>query len=127
MGGLVAKRMEKRGVVGAVIDGRVRDLAEMPATWEVWAAGTSTVGAGAETRVVAVDVPVDVAGGVTVAPGDVVVADATAKGVVVVPREKLELVLEMLPESTEMDRLVALDLEAGQELAVAFRKRRGKL
>jgi regulator of RNase E activity RraA len=126
MGGLVAKRMEKRGVVGAVIDGRVRDLAEMPATWEVWAAGTSTVGAGAETRVVAVDVPVDVAG-VTVAPGDIVVADATAKGVVVVPREKLEEVLEMLPESTEMDRLVALDLEAGQELAAAFRKRRGKL
>jgi regulator of RNase E activity RraA len=126
MGGLVAKRMEKRGVVGAVIDGRVRDLAEMPATWEVWAAGTSTVGAGAETRVVAVDVPVDVAG-VTVAPGDIVVADATAKGVVVVPREKLEEVLEMLPESTEMDRLVALDLEAGEELAAAFRKRREKL
>jgi regulator of RNase E activity RraA len=126
MGGLVAKRMAKRGVVGAVIDGRVRDVAEMPATWEVWAAGTSTVGAGAETRVVAVDVPVDVAG-VTVAPGDIVVADATAKGVVVVPREKLEEVLEMLPESTEMDRLVALDLEAGQELAAAFRKRRGKL
>jgi regulator of RNase E activity RraA len=126
MGGLVAKRMDKRGVVGAVIGGRVRDVAEMPPQWEVWAAGVSTVGAGAETRVVAVDVPVQVAG-VTVSPGDIVIADATAKGVVVVPREKLEELLSLLPKSVEMDRLVALDLEAGEELATAFRKRRGKL
>ncbi|KAA8894002.1 ribonuclease E inhibitor RraA/Dimethylmenaquinone methyltransferase [Sphaerosporella brunnea] len=126
MGGLVAQRMAKRGVVGAVVGGRVRDVTEMPARWEVWAAGVSTVGAGAETRAVAVDVPVEVAG-VTVCAGDIVFADAKARGVVVIPRSKLEEVLRLLPLAVEMDRLVALDLEAGEGLAAAFKKRRGKL
>lgn len=79
MGGLVAARLEKRGVVGAVVGGRVRDLKEMPAAWEVWALGVSTVGAGAETRVVGIDVKVEVCG-VVVEAGDVVFCDAGMGG-----------------------------------------------
>lgn len=130
LGGLVATRLAKRGVCGAVVGGRVRDLSEMRALpgWEVWAQGVSAVGAGAETKVVGVDVPVEVCG-VVVKPGDVVFADrAGGSGggvVVVIPAEKIaQVVDEMLPAAVEVDRHVAEDLEAGVELGEALKRRR---
>ncbi|KAF8243034.1 RraA-like protein [Wilcoxina mikolae CBS 423.85] len=125
IGGLVAKRMQKRGVCGVVVAGRVRDLKEMRMReWEVWAEGVSTVGAGAETRVVAVDCEVEVSG-VRVRMGDVVFADREGGGVVVIPAERVEEVVGMLEMGKEVDALVEGDLEAGMELGEAFRIRRG--
>ena len=115
--------MQKRGVRGVVVGGRVRDLGEMEG-WEVWAAGTSTVGAGAETKAVAVDCEVDVAG-VKVKGGDVVFADREGRGVVVIPAGKVAEVVGMLDKAKEVDGLVGEDLEGGMELGEAFRKRRG--
>ncbi|CCX12551.1 ribonuclease E inhibitor RraA/Dimethylmenaquinone methyltransferase [Pyronema domesticum] len=122
LGGLVATRLAKRGVKGVIIGGRVRDLWEMPEDLEIWAQGTSAVGAGAETRVVDVDVEVEVRG-VKINKGDVVVAD---KGeVVVIPGDKVQEVLDLMPGLMGMDELVAGDLKEGKELGAAFKERRG--
>jgi len=62
MGDILATRLKVRGVRGAVVDGRVRDLTalkELGAEGEfvVWSRGTSTVGTGMEAKAWAVDVP----------------------------------------------------------------------
>jgi 4-hydroxy-4-methyl-2-oxoglutarate aldolase len=81
---------QRRGVVAFVVDGVIRDLAEVrDARFPVFARGVIPIPAG--KRVPGpLGVPV-VCGGVTVAPGDVVVADE--EGIVVVPVDRLEEVL----------------------------------
>lgn len=47
----MALRMKVRGVLGVVVDGRVRDRAELKASGlGIWARGGSTVGSGAEAK-----------------------------------------------------------------------------
>ncbi|GKZ40148.1 hypothetical protein AbraIFM66950_002644, partial [Aspergillus brasiliensis] len=51
VGGIMALRMKVRGVLGVVVDGRVRDRAELKASGlGIWAKGGSTVGSGAEAK-----------------------------------------------------------------------------
>jgi len=103
----------------------VRDLAEMELgeEWQVWAQGASTVGAGAETRCVGIDVDIEVAD-VMVKVGDVIVMDQGAGGVVAIPQDKVAEVLELMPKAVEADRLVGQDVEAGMELGASMKSRR---
>ncbi|GAA3357443.1 DUF1932 domain-containing protein [Saccharopolyspora gregorii] len=82
MGELIAERAQARGVVGMVIDGAARDVAELERIgFGVWARGSTPAGPyrqGPGT----IDVPVAV-GGVVARPGDLVAADDD--GVIVVP------------------------------------------
>jgi 4-hydroxy-4-methyl-2-oxoglutarate aldolase len=81
-GGNVCAVAQRRGVAAFVIDGVIRDVAEARAIgFPVFARGVSPV-AGSKAAVAPLGVPVR-CGGVTVAAGDVVVADE--EGVVVVP------------------------------------------
>jgi regulator of RNase E activity RraA len=81
-GGLLARKARSKGIRGVVIDGCVRDIAEIRElavpTWArgVVAAGPLKHGPGVVGRPVA-------CGGVVCAPGDIVVADAS--GVAIVP------------------------------------------
>jgi 4-hydroxy-4-methyl-2-oxoglutarate aldolase len=90
-GELLATSVMTRGCAGVVVDGGVRDVSDLRRlglpvwTRVVYAAGTVKDTAGK------VNAPV-VCGGVTVAPGDVVVADDD--GVVVVARERAPEVLD---------------------------------
>lgn len=104
----------------------MRDLSEMELgdEWQVWAQGTSTVGAGAETRCVGIDVDIEVAG-VMVKAEDIVVMDQTAGGVVVIPKDKVAEVLELMPKAVEADMLVGEDVQAGMELGASMKSRRG--
>jgi 4-hydroxy-4-methyl-2-oxoglutarate aldolase len=88
-GDLLAAGMAARGVVGAVVDGGVRDIddiARIP--FPVFARYRTPKASSGIWRVREVQVPVDIAGtrgaGVKVHPGDLVVADAN--GVVSIPR-----------------------------------------
>jgi regulator of RNase E activity RraA len=96
LGGLMGTTAKARGMVGVVIDGSVRDVAELRALpLPVYARGvvpSSSVGRYAS---VARDVPVTCAG-VTVRPGDIIVAGED--GVVVVPADKAEQVLKRAQE-----------------------------
>ncbi|GHH80341.1 hypothetical protein GCM10018793_35290 [Streptomyces sulfonofaciens] len=86
-GGNVCAVAQRRGVVGFVLDGLIRDVAEAREHgFPVFARGVIPV-PGAKSAVEPLNVPVR-CGGVRVHPGDIVVADE--EGVVAVPRARRE-------------------------------------
>ena len=78
IGGLMGTAAKARGMAGMVLDGAVRDLAELRALdLPVYARAVSPATAVSRYASVAKDVPVECAG-VTVSPGDIIVAGRTA-------------------------------------------------
>ncbi|MFG2794760.1 RraA family protein [Streptomyces sp. NPDC048419] len=89
-GGNVCAVAQRRGIAGFVLDGLIRDLAEVrEARFPVFARGVIPI-PGAKSVVRPLGEPVT-CGGVRVATGDVVVADE--EGVVVVPADRRDEVL----------------------------------
>lgn len=125
LGGLVGLRIKIRGAAAVIVDGRVRDLPELrEGGLGVWAKGTSTVGAGGGHKALGCGGIVKV-GRVEVRTGDVGVVDEG--GLVIIPKEMVGKVLEMLPGIVGADDKVREDVKAGVQLSEAFRKHRGKL
>jgi 4-hydroxy-4-methyl-2-oxoglutarate aldolase len=92
LGDIIAGALVRRGVVGVVVDGAVRDVEGIDEVGlPTFARGTHPA-TGSNEGPGALNVPVQV-GGVVVHPGDVVRGDAS--GVVVVPREHLDTVIAM--------------------------------
>jgi 4-hydroxy-4-methyl-2-oxoglutarate aldolase len=90
-----------RGVVGAVIDGAIRDLDEITSLgFPVFARATCPAGPHKGFRG-SHGVPIQ-CGGVVVNPGDIVVGDAD--GVTVVPAEKAATVLEVVEKVTATEK-----------------------
>jgi regulator of RNase E activity RraA len=83
------------------------------------------VGAGAETKAWATNVPINV-GPSVVAPNDIIMMDATERGAVCIPRGLLSTVLELLPKLLAADEKVVEDVKAGGTVAEAFKKHRRK-
>ncbi|MFL5345807.1 MAG: RraA family protein [Hyalangium sp.] len=89
-GGNVCAYAQQRGIAGFVVDGCIRDLAETrKLQFPVFARGIIPI-PGVRKTAGLINVPV-VCGGVTVAPGDIVIADE--EGIVVVPVAQAEKVL----------------------------------
>ncbi|KAN0132116.1 Ribonuclease E inhibitor RraA/Dimethylmenaquinone methyltransferase [Lactarius tabidus] len=133
-GGLMTAGARERGVIGAIVSGRVRDTAEHRAEgFPLFARGTSTVGQAPFTRAAEVQVPVTVNvdaqqhGGlpaVTVNPGDILLADVD--GVVCVPKQLEQEVLRLAAQGREVDARCLKDIQAGVGVAESFRRHRGK-
>ncbi|KAK0337139.1 hypothetical protein LTR94_005805 [Friedmanniomyces endolithicus] len=101
LGDIVATRLKLRGVLGAVIDGRARDIVSCGALcadggFGVYSRGLSAVGTSMEAKPWAVDVPLMI-GGVRVEPGDVLCADEGEGVVCLIPRGRLGEVVALLP------------------------------
>lgn len=96
-GGLMTAGAVANDHAGAILDGGVRDLAEIRRDYgfPVYAREVSPGTTLGRFKTVAAQVPVEV-GGVVVHPGDLIVADID--GVVVVPKEKAREVLAMAQE-----------------------------
>jgi len=93
MGGLMGTAMSARNFSGAVIDGGVRDVAYLEKIgFPVFATGIVPSTSVHHYRFAGANIPIQ-CDGVTVRPGDIVVADAD--GVAVVPREAAEKVLAL--------------------------------
>ncbi|WP_331745803.1 RraA family protein [Streptomyces virginiae] len=102
-GGVTAAHMQTRGIAGVLVDGMVRDLAELRRlAFPTVARGTTPLNydypAGREEG--AVNVPVDI-DGVRITPGDVVVADED--GTVIVPREQVAAVIATAEASMSVE------------------------
>ncbi|PWY87312.1 RraA-like protein [Aspergillus sclerotioniger CBS 115572] len=120
VGGIMAQRMKYRGVSGVVVSGRVRDMAELRASGlSIWARGVSTVGSAAET------VPGGF-GGVVDVGGDIIFCDPE-EGVVAIPSELLDRVLEVMPKLVAMDERVKGAVAGGVSVFEAFREFRTKI
>ena len=107
IGGLMGTAAKARGMAGIVVDGGVRDVAEIR-DMGLLVFGRSVTPATAVGRYasVAKNIPVECAG-VTVRPGDIIVAGED--GVVRVPQEKAEAVLKKAQEiDAKEDKMIPL-------------------
>lgn len=115
LGEVVAAQAQIRGAAGAIVDGCVTDTEEIGRTgFPVWAKATSML----TTKLHAIDAggvnfPVT-CGGVTVNPGDVVLADAN--GVLFVPREILEPLIDVTLEDDAAEPALVQKLRDGARL-----------
>jgi regulator of RNase E activity RraA len=125
-GGIMALRMKVRQVLGIVVAGRARDITELRGTGlPIWARGTSTIGVGGGNVPWATQVPLDI-DGTQVNPGDIAISDPV-NGVVVIPRNKVHQVLELLPKLTSADDKAKEDVANGVSVFEAFKRHRSNL
>jgi 4-hydroxy-4-methyl-2-oxoglutarate aldolase len=105
-GGLMGGLAKNRGIRGMIVDGAGRDVDELSDIgWPIWTRavtprGTHTMFSGRKEEL-SINVPIT-CGGVTVGPGDFVVADVI--GVTVVPLARAEEVLELAREQAEREQ-----------------------
>ncbi|EFQ94626.1 hypothetical protein PTT_07629 [Pyrenophora teres f. teres 0-1] len=124
VGGIMAARMQHLGAEGIVVDGRVRDITALNHTkLPIWSKATSIIGAGAETKFHARNVPVTI-GETVVEAGDIIMIDPFENGIVAVPHGKVDELLELLPKLVEADEKVTADVGRGVSVEEAFRRHR---
>jgi 4-hydroxy-4-methyl-2-oxoglutarate aldolase len=102
MGNLMGTAATTRGMAGMVLDGAIRDIWDIKRMGlTVYARSATPATAVGHYATVAKNVPVECAG-VTVRPGDIIVADED--GVVVVPQERADEVLKKAKEIDDRER-----------------------
>jgi regulator of RNase E activity RraA len=109
MGGVSASVGKRQGEAGAVVDGAVRDIDHSRKIgYPVWCSSVSPVTGKWRIQTVAINRPVSICG-VSVSPGDLVIADEV--GVCFVPFERAAEVLAVAQRLTkrEDDRLAKLE------------------
>ncbi|HJQ58591.1 MAG TPA: RraA family protein [Vineibacter sp.] len=119
IGDLVCGMMRNKGVTGFVTDGLVRDRAGILASGlPVFCAGISP-NSPARSGPGTTNLPI-VCGGVAVAPGDVIVADAD--GVVVVPQAMLDQVIARLAAIRSAEAAAEAAVKAGATMTPAVER-----
>jgi len=115
LGGMSATIGHRQGEIGAVIDGGARDVDHSRAIGlPVWSRSVSPLTGKWRVETVAVNKPVTICG-VSVAPGDVVLADET--GVCFVPRARAAEVLARAQRNAAAEKLREDRIAAGVPIA----------
>ena len=118
----------QRGCAGAIIDGAVRDVDELVAMGlPTRARSVSAIRFGGRFAVTEVDCTIEIrglAGAVSVAPGDLVLADND--GVIVVPAALAEQIMAQSERAKEIEALIQQDMARGMPRQEAAR-RHGKV
>src|SRR5438477_5067010 len=113
-GDILCARMAKRGVVGLVSDGVVRDVGGVLASGlPVWCAGVAAPPSVAGLTFVGWQEPIG-CGGCAVFPGDFIVADTD--GTVVIPAAMAEEVAKLGPEQERLEAWIVAEVEKGEKL-----------
>jgi regulator of RNase E activity RraA len=110
-GGLLSAAAARHGVAGVIVDGACRDVDQAAgAGFPVFARAASPVSARGRSVEEATDTPVEI-GDVSVEAGDLVVADAS--GVVFIPRDPANEVLEAAERIVSKERSMLREISAG--------------
>lgn len=108
------------GVAGTVIDGVCRDIpAIREMRYPIFTKGTNMVTGKQRVYLDATNIPVSI-GGITVKPGDLILADDT--GALAVPLDRVEEVLEAAEEIDEKEKKIIGYLKKGMSLKEAREK-----
>lgn len=119
-GGLLATAARARGAVGCIVDGAVRDARELEMLgFPTFATGFSPADSRGREDVVEHGGAV-ICGGVVVRPGELVVADHD--GIVVVPQELEEAVIEFSVAKLQGEDSMRRELASGLPASTAFAK-----
>lgn len=117
-GEILTVTAKQRGAVGAVLNGYHRDTPQVLAQeWPVFSRGAYAQDSGPRSAVVDYRVDVEI-GGVWIQPGDLVVGDRD--GVVVVPRDVEDEVLERALDKAATENEVLRAIEGGMTSTEAF-------
>lgn len=116
-GGLMTEAARRKGIAGLVLDGAVRDTADIVAAgFPCFARGATPAGPHKGFGG-AIDAPI-ACGGVAVRPGDLVVADAD--GVTVVPLARVDATLEAWRALSAKEAAAIAAMDAGETLASMY-------
>ncbi|KAJ9098543.1 hypothetical protein QFC19_006311 [Naganishia cerealis] len=126
-GGLMSAAAKSKGLIGVVLNGRCRDIAEHRSLgFPVFAKAQSTLGQNSFTKVSAIDQPIHIPNGagleITVNPEDIIVADED--GVVVIPLKLLEQAVAIMAVAAEQNARCMEDLINGHGVGETFKKHR---
>lgn len=120
LGGMSATIGHRQGEIGAIVDGGARDVDHSRAIGlPVWSKSVSPITGKWRVETVAVNKPVTICG-VTVKPGDVVLADET--GVCFVPRERAAEVLARAQRNAAAEKLREEKIASGVPIAALIGK-----
>ena len=113
-GGILANGAQMKGIKAVVIDGACRDLDDcVEIDFPVYARGTVVATARGRIMEEATNVMIQF-GGVQVRPGDIVMGDRS--GVVIIPQEHVEQVLEKAEQLFEKEENMIRDIRSGQSM-----------
>lgn len=119
-GGLMSTRVLARGGVGAIVNGGVRDLHQIhDLGFPVFAGYASPTDIRGRAEVTGFGAPV-LCRGITIAPGELVIADAS--GIVIVPAGAELAVLELAEERLGREQATELELNAGHAAVDVYRR-----
>lgn len=117
-GELLSYACAYKGVVAAITDGPVRDTSRMRAMeFKVFGVGTNPIDINGRYEVVAHNVACEI-DGVTINPGDLIVADLD--GVVVVPKSQIAEVVRRVEEKNSGENLFRDAVKKGMSPTEAF-------
>lgn len=88
----------------------------------MWAVNHSTVGYGGESKVLSIGTKLEI-NKVTIVPGDLVFCDPM-DGIVIIPQELVDRVIEVMPGRVAGDSKVKEAVEAGSDVQTAIQKYR---
>lgn len=113
-GSIAAFSAQRAGIVGAICDGSSRDVDDMQAqNFPLYARGPITTTVKDRTGMAGYDVPVECSG-VSVSPGDYVVADGS--GVIFIPGDDVEEVLDIAPTFQSYEREIKKRIAKGEDI-----------
>lgn len=116
-GALLALRAKMRGANGFIVNGCMRDKREIiNLGFPVYTCGITPIKSSPDLQTVGVDVPVEI-NGVQIRPGDMIIADDT--GIIVVPDDYTQKVLELAEEISTKEEKVVVFIRQGKSFIEA--------